>query len=179
VGKASRQLDAPEEAWHPRAMKKFAIVIFLLLAGIYLYLPYRAVGKYRDAINAGDTAAVSALVDYAEFRKSLRAQLVQKTAADNRAAAVASIIGNSVIDKVLAELVSEQSIGKLLAIGKLINSSEPQTVESFRWSGIDEVTVRMSGDGAPLTFRLTSSGWKLTGKAVDTTTSKLQKLLGG
>ena len=161
-----------------RRMKKFIIAILLVAVGLFLYWPYIAVGKYRDAINTGDTATVSAMVDYAEVRKSLRGQLIQKTATDNRVAAVASILGASMVDKALTEFVNEESIGKLLAIGKVINSSEAQKIESLRWAGLRTVEVKMSGDPATLTFRLTGNGWKLVGKEVSATVEKLRTMLG-
>lgn len=160
------------------AMKKFIIAVLLIAVGIYIYMPFRAVGKYRDAINTGDTATVNTMVDYTEFRKSLRAQLVAKTSADNRVAAVASILGGSMVDKALAEFVTEESIGKLLAIGKVINSGEAQSIEKLRWVGINTVEVKMSGDPATLTFRITGAGWKLVGKEVGATIGKIQALLG-
>ena len=166
--------------WHVISLrvKKFIIIALLVLAGLYIYWPYHAVGKYRDALNAGDTAAVSAMVDYAELRKSLRAQLLQKMSAESPAGGAAAILGGVVVDKLLEGLVGENDIGKVLAIGKLINGSQPQQVETFGWVSPTKVAVRMTGDGATLTFELKGTSWKLVGKDVGATFSKLQSLLG-
>jgi hypothetical protein len=175
---ASWQLDAERDACIQHGMKKIIIVVLLITLGTYIYLPYLAVGKYRDAINTGDTATVNTMVDYKEFRKSLRGQLVAKTAPENPVAAVASILGSSVIDKALTEFVTEEYIGKLLAIGKVINSGEAQRIESTHWAGLRTLEVKMTGDPSTLTFRLTGSGWKLVGKEVSATIGKLQTMLG-
>ena len=165
--------------WHVISvgMKKFIIIVLLALVGLYIYWPHYAVGKYRDALNAGDTAAVSGMVDYAELRKSLRAQLLQKMSAESPVGGAAVILGGVVVDKLLEGLVGENDIGKALAIGKLINGSAAQEVESFRWVSPSQVAVTMTGDGSVLTFALKGTSWKLVGKDVGATFSKLQSLL--
>lgn len=142
-------------------MKKYILAALVLLAGLYIYAPYRTAGKYRDAVNAGDAAALSAIVDYTELRKNLRERMTQNIPNDDRASATAKILGNAFADAMLNELVSPESIGKLLAIGKLVNGAEPQTLESVTWTGITKVRVKLSHDKSGLIFQLTNSGWKL------------------
>lgn len=154
-------LNAPARHGIERLMKKYILAAFVLLSGLYIYAPYRAAGKYRDAVNAGDTAALNTLVDYTELRKNLRERMTQSIPNDNRASATAKILGNAFADAMLNELVSPDSIGKLLAIGKLVNGTEPQKIESLTWAGITKVRVQLSHDKSGLIFQLTNSGWKL------------------
>lgn len=158
-------------------MKKFLILAFLILAGLYLYWPHHAVGKYRDALNAGDAAAVSAMVDYAELRKSMRAQTLQKLTAESPRNGATAILSGVMVDKLLDALMDEKAIGTTLAIGKAIHGSEPQQIDTFRWRSLNTVAVTMTGDSAPLTFRLNGTSWKLVGKDVSAMFSKFQSLL--
>jgi hypothetical protein len=144
-----------------KRMKKYIIAAVVLLTCLYIYAPYRAAGKYRDAVNAGDAAALNAMVDYPELRRNLRERMTQSIANDNRAGSAAKVLGNAFADAMLTELVSPESIAKLLAIGKLVNGAEPQKIESLSWIGFTKVRVRLSQDKSGLVFQLTNSGWKL------------------
>ena len=158
-------------------MKKFIILLLCIAIGIYLYAPYRTVGKYRDALNTGDTATLNSLVDFPQLRKTMRGQLLQKLTAENQFAGAAAILAGPTIDTMLEGIIDETNIGKLLALGKVVRGAEPQTIQSVSWIAPHKVSVKMSGDESLLTFTLTGKGWKLTGKEVGDTLSKLQSLL--
>ncbi len=142
-------------------MKKLIVVLALLLA-LYIYLPYRAAGKYRDALNSGDSAAVAAMVDMPALRKSMKAQMLEKAKKENRLAAAAMVLIEPAIDKMLDGLISRDGIGKLLALGKSVNGGAEHSIESVSWVSPAKVGVKMSGDKAMLYFQPGASGWKLS-----------------
>lgn len=142
-------------------MKKIIVVLAHLLA-LYIYLPYRAAGKYRDALNAGDSAAVAAMVDMPALRKSMKAQMLEKAKKENRLASAAMVLVEPAMDKLLDGLISQDGIGKLLMLGNSVNGGAEHTIASVSWVSPTKVGVKMSGDKATLYFQPGAGGWKIS-----------------
>jgi hypothetical protein len=150
-------------------MKKKLLVLAILAAlGFYLYSPYRAVGAFRDAINARDSAAITAIVDLPEMRKSVKAQMMANAAKESRLAAAAVFLAEPMIDKLMDQMMTKDGIAKILAIEKAVTGTrEATTIESLRWVGVNRVAVKLSGNASTLYFQLGSAGWKLSGSDLE------------
>jgi hypothetical protein len=111
--------DYPWE-WGPFVLFSVAIVGIILLAGWIYFRPYMVLSSIREAAKNGDSAALSALVDFPSLRESIaetvKAKLVQEPAATG-AEDPFGVAMKTTVDKAVDAAVSPNGIASM-ALGR-------------------------------------------------------------
>lgn len=145
-------------------MKKFLILVVLAGGAAYAYLPYRAVGKFEEAIRAADKDALKELVDFPALRESVKTEFSKRTPGEQSLPKVlGTLVTGALVDKMVDELLTPDAVIATLKLRSSTGSSAPVSFREKRWTGLAEVIARSDGDTS-LVFRLTGiSGWKVVG----------------
>jgi Protein of unknown function (DUF2939) len=145
--------------------------IFLLLA--YGASPYFSFWRFTAALRSGDSAAVSARMDFPAIRASLKKQLVARFAHGTPGNKWWSHLGPTLIDTIVDAYVTPEGIAALISNPEVLkNLRHPQkfqfpTGKVEDWSKVKHAfftgprTFVVDREGIKLWFRFTGWGWKL------------------
>ncbi|HVU05164.1 MAG TPA: DUF2939 domain-containing protein [Polyangiaceae bacterium] len=164
-------------------MKKLLAAVIVLALAVWVFAsPYVAVRGMKSAADAKDAAALSAYVDFAAVRESLKTGVQGKVAAvagvapENPFAAFGASLAQAFANPMIDTLVTPESLSMMLAgnvparaQGLMAAAAPGADVEtSMGYTGVNTFELDVKGKGAPgnpIGFVLTRSGvlsWKLT-----------------
>lgn len=172
-------------------MKKWIAAVLLLvvlLAGYVVAGPFMTVHGIRNAVKAGDTAALPRHIDFAAVRLSLKAQvddyLVRRAGAQVQSSLLGAIglrLAGSVAGTAVDAIATPTGIGAVLEGRNLlkrvdgsaayrdayapVEPAEPLKRASYRFESPSRFTATVANaDGDPVVFVLTRDGlsWRVT-----------------
>jgi len=147
------------------------LCIFLLL--VYGASPYFSFWRFTAALRSGDSAALSARMDFPAIRASLKKQLVARFAQRTTSDKWWGNLGPTLIDAIVDAYVTPEGIAALISNPEVQkNLRHPQqfhfpTGKAEEWSKIKHAfftgprTFAVDREGIKLRFRFTGWGWKL------------------
>lgn len=131
-------------------------VLLLLLGGTYLGSPYWAVRSFTRAVKDGDTAGLSAAIDFPAVRDSLKPQVAaglrdrlakDRRLRDNPIAALGSLFAPALVDRALDAVVTPDGIAALIRNQRPLASTigvpatPSRVVTSSSWRDLDHFRV--------------------------------------
>lgn len=147
------------------------ICVFLFL--IYAASPYFSFWRFTTALRSGDSAALSARMDFSAIRASLKKQLVARFTQETTTHKRWGNLGPTLIDAIVDAYVTPEGIAALISNPEVLKSlKHPQqfrfpTAKAEDWSKVKHAfftgprTFVVEREGIKLRFRFTGLGWKL------------------
>ena len=147
------------------------LCIFLLL--VYGASPYFSFWRFTAALRSGNSAALSARMDFPAIRASLKKQLVARFAQRTTSDKWWGNLGPTLIDAIVDAYVTPEGIAALISNPEVLkNLRHPQqfhfpTGKAEDWSKVKHAfftgprTFTVDREGIKLRFHFTGWGWKL------------------
>jgi hypothetical protein len=148
-------------------------LICILLLLIYAASPYFSFWRFTEALQSGDSVALSSRMDFPAIRASLKKQLVARFAHGAPSNKWWSNLGPTLIDTIVDAYVTPEGIAALISNPEVLKSlKHPQqfrwpTGKPEDWSKVKHAfftgprTFAVDREGITLRFRFEGSRWKL------------------
>jgi hypothetical protein len=152
---------------------RWAVIIFVVLLLVYAASPYFSFWRFTAALRSGDSAALSAHMDFPGIRASLKKQLVARFTQETTTHKWWNNLGPTLIDAIVDAYVTPEGIAALISNPEVLkNLRHPQqfrlpTGKAEDWSKVKHAfftgprTFAVDREGIKLRFSFTGSGWKL------------------
>jgi hypothetical protein len=158
------------QSWKTRraSWAAFICIVVLLLYGAS---PYFSFWRFTVALRSGDTAAISARVDFPAVRESLKKQLIARFSHPGTGHKRWSKLGPTLIDALVDAYTTPEGLAMLIANPSALKDLKlPQqapTGKGLNWSKLRYAfftsprTFVVDREGIKLRFRFTGLGWRL------------------
>ena len=149
-------------------------VVLICVVGLLVYgaSPYFSFWRFTVALRSGDTAAISARVDFPAVRESLKKQLIVRFSHAGTGHKRWNRLGPTLIDTLVDAYATPDGLAMLIANPSALKDLKlPQqapTVKGLNWSNLKYAffmsprTFVVDREGIKLRFRFTGLGWRLT-----------------
>jgi hypothetical protein len=158
------------QSWKTRraSWAAFICIVVLLLYGAS---PYFSFWRFTVALRSGDTAAISARVEFPAVRESLKKQLIARFSHPGTGHKRWSKLGPTLIDALVDAYATPEGLAMLIANPSALKDLKlPQqapNVKGLNWSNLRYAfftsprTFVVDREGIKLRFRFTGLGWRL------------------
>ena len=150
---------------------RWLVIICVVLLLVYAASPYVAFWRFTVALRSGDTAAISARVDFPAVRESLKKQLIARFSHAGTGHKRWDKLGPTLIDALVDVYATPDGLAMLIAnpaaLRDLRPPKQPPTVKGLNWSKLRYAfftsprTFVVDRDGIKLRFRFTGLRWRL------------------
>jgi Protein of unknown function (DUF2939) len=152
---------------------RWAVIICVVLLLVYAASPYFSFWRFTAALRSGDSAALSARMDFPAIRASLKKQLVTRFTGETTTHKWWNNLAPTLIDAIVDAYVTPEGIAALISNPEVLkNLRHPQQFrfpigKTEDWSKVKHAfftgprTFAVDREGIKLRFRFTGLGWKL------------------
>jgi len=150
---------------------RWLVIICVVLLLVYAASPYVAFWRFTVALRSGDTAAISARVDFPAVRESLKKQLIARFSHAGTGHKRWDKLGPTLIDALVDAYATPDGLAMLIANPSALRDLRaPQqlpTVKGLNWSKLRYAffmsprTFVVEREGIKLRFRFTGMRWRL------------------
>lgn len=158
------------QSWKTRRAS-WAAFIFIVVLLLYGASPYFSFWRFTVALRSGDTAAISARVDFPAVRESLKKQLIARFSLPGTGHKRWSKLGPTLIDALVDAYATPEGLAMLIANPSALKDLKlPQqapTGKGLNWSKLRYAfftsprTFVVDREGIKLRFRFTGLRWRL------------------
>ena len=150
---------------------RWLVIICVVLLLVYAASPYVAFWRFTVALRSGDSAAISARVDFPAVRESLKKQLIARFSHAGTGHKRWDKLGPTLIDALVDVYATPDGLAMLIAnpaaLRDLRPPKQPPPVKGLNWSKLRYAfftsprTFVVDREGIKLRFRFRGLRWRL------------------